>query len=189
MHGTAAASVRSLSPRCARNPAYGGRLQGDRCRAHKRGCGQQDSAVILLGRPAELSGPAERRSTVHGCVRRRCGADCEGLRGRAVSGAAGIVSLFVNQAGGKLSDSLGRKQLFMLGPLCNVLANVWVFRSGSSSLAVLMVCKVVRLVFSTFSGSTMAMAGLMDISSAQEMAQMGARLQTSAGIGECALGH
>lgn len=122
-------------------------------------------------------------------------AACGGDAGRtarafgAVSGAAGIASLFVNQAGGKLSDSLGRKQLFMLGPLCNVLANVWVFRSGSSSLAVLMVCKVVRLVFSTFSGSTMAMAGLMDISSAQEMAQMGARLQTSAGIGECALGH
>jgi hypothetical protein len=136
-----------------------------------------------------------------------CGGDI-GLTARAFSGCSGLVgvgSLFVNQAGGKLSDAIGRKKLFLLGPvrvlpcpspsravfaptppappqLVQIVSKYFIFRSGSSSLALLMVTKILNLTFNTFSGSTMSMASLMDFSTAPEMAQMGAQLQTSAGI-------
>lgn len=59
-----------------------------------------------------------------------CGGD-PGATARAfgiVSGATGIISLFVNQAGGKLSDSTGRKPLFLLGPIVPIICNLEVFR-------------------------------------------------------------
>ena len=45
-----------------------------------------------------------------------------------------------------------------------------------------MVAKAMRLVFNTFSGITMSTAGLMDISTPTEMAQLGAKLGTAAGV-------
>ena len=112
-----------------------------------------------------------------------CGGD-PGATARAfgaVSGATGIISLFVNQAGGKLSDSTGRRPLFLLGPIVTILCNLAVFRF-STNLKVLMATKTLRLVFNTFSGSTMSTAALMDISTPREMAQLGAKLGTAAGV-------
>lgn len=36
-------------------------------------------------------------------------------------GLVGLASVFVNQAGGKLSDAMGRKPFLMLGPAANIL--------------------------------------------------------------------
>ena len=49
----------------------------------------------------------------------------------AVSGFMGVLGLFVNQIGGKLSDSIGRKPLFLLGPIVNTLCNFANFKVGS----------------------------------------------------------
>ena len=100
----------------------------------------------------------------------------------AVSGFMGVLGLFVNQIGGKLSDSIGRKPLFLLGPIVNTLCNFANFKVGSRSLPLLIATKTLRLTFNTFSGSTMSTAALMDITTPTEMAQMGARMQCSAGI-------
>ena len=70
-----------------------------------------------------------------------------------------LIGLFVNQIGGKLSDSIGRKPLFLLGPIVNTLCNFANFKFGSRSLPLLIATKTLRLTFNTFSGSTMSRAG------------------------------
>jgi len=96
----------------------------------------------------------------------------------AISGLAG---LFLNQIGGKLSDSLGRKPFFLIGPLVNIACSMAILRN-SGSAAVLSITRVLRSIFITFSGTVMCSASLADICSGAEMALNQTRLQVAVGI-------
>ena len=98
------------------------------------------------------------------------------------SALTGVAALLVNQIGGKLSDSVGRKSMLLVGPIMGALLNFVVYSAGSRSLMLLMACKIGKTVFTSFGGSTMAMASLMDISTPAQMAQMGAKLMSYAGV-------
>ena len=63
-------------------------------------------------------------------------------------GLVGIAAIFVNQLGGRWSDSVGRRLFFLLGPLMNVANGLVMFRNtGSANL--LMVSRVFKMVFTT----------------------------------------
>jgi len=81
----------------------------------------------------------------------------------ATAGAAGVLGLLVNQVGGKLSDSLGRKPFYLLGPLVNVVLGLVVYLSTSKSKWLLVSCRMIRMIVTTFSGTVMTSATLNDI--------------------------
>mmetsp|Transcript_2072 Transcript_2072/g.6501 ORF Transcript_2072/g.6501 Transcript_2072/m.6501 type:complete len:457 (-) Transcript_2072:35-1405(-) len=97
------------------------------------------------------------------------------------TGITGVAGLFLNQIGGKLSDALGRKAFFLAGPLVNILGAAALMR-GSQSLFVLMVCRVLRSITITFSGTVMSQAALADICSGQEAALVNTRIQAVVGV-------
>ena len=47
-------------------------------------------------------------------------------------GVVGVASIFVNQLGGRLSDTFGRRSFFLLGPLMNVANGLFIFSRASS---------------------------------------------------------
>ena len=91
------------------------------------------------------------------------------------SGIVGIVGIFVNQLGGKLSDALGRKQFWYAGPLFSVFTGLAV-RSFSNNLFVVALCRCLRLVTTTFSASVMLGASLSDVASGKVLAAASAKL-------------
>lgn len=96
-------------------------------------------------------------------IRNACEGDL-GKNARVVSqcnAVAGLLGIIVNQAGGRLSDMLGRKAFCLLGPLAQILAGALVF-SRPESLRALASSKVIRGVFTTFSGTVMGTACLRD---------------------------
>lgn len=97
---------------------------------------------------------------------------------QAISGVAG---LFLNQIGGKLSDSLGRKMFFLVGPLVNILGAAAVLKR-SKSIFTLMAVRILKGVFITFSGTVMCQASLADVCSGQEMALVGTKIQAAVGV-------
>uniref|UniRef100_A0A7S0AT86 Major facilitator superfamily (MFS) profile domain-containing protein n=1 Tax=Pyrodinium bahamense TaxID=73915 RepID=A0A7S0AT86_9DINO len=97
------------------------------------------------------------------------------------TGITGVAGLFLNQVGGKLSDSLGRKLFFLTGPLVNILAAAAVLQR-SGSIAVLMLVRILKSIFTTFSGTVMCQAALADICSGQEMALVGTNVQVAVGL-------
>uniref|UniRef100_A0A7S1R9X5 Uncharacterized protein n=1 Tax=Alexandrium catenella TaxID=2925 RepID=A0A7S1R9X5_ALECA len=84
-------------------------------------------------------------------------------------GIAGLLGLFLNQAGGKFSDALGRKPGLLLGPLSNIIVGQLVFRYPGSRLLVL-ICRIVRMVLTTFSNTVMCTAALSDVCSGKDLA-------------------
>jgi len=99
------------------------------------------------------------------------------------TGTAGVAGLFMNQIGGKCSDALGRRRGFLLGPA------IVMFCSASAvtfprNISVLTLCRVLRAVFITFSGTVMTLASLGDLIKGKEMAA--AMTKTQLGIG-CAV--
>lgn len=76
-------------------------------------------------------------------------------------GIIGVAGLFVNQIGGKLSDSFGRKPGFLIGPLVNMLCAAAILTKGKN-ISVLMVCRVLRSMSITFSGTVSTSASLSD---------------------------
>jgi len=92
---------------------------------------------------------------------------------------AGIVGMFANQILGKLSDVVGRKPIFCLGPLVTMLSSALIV-NWPSSLKVLMLTRVLKSVMITVSGSIMATASLNDLS--QVLPSIGVRIQTWVGM-------
>merc|ERR1719183_2577083 len=74
-------------------------------------------------------------------------------------GLVGVIGLLLNQMGGRLSDSMGRRRFLLVGPLCNILLGATVF-NRSHSLLTILVCRVLRMVVTTFSNTVMISASL-----------------------------
>ena len=51
----------------------------------------------------------------------------------------GVLALFINQFGGKLSDALGRRSFMLIGPIGNVIVGSIVFMNHTN-LPVVLVC-------------------------------------------------
>lgn len=97
------------------------------------------------------------------------------------SGIVGILSLVLNQAGGKLSDSIGRRPGFIIGPLINVFLGLIVFKSPRNLTSVT-ICRVLRYLFTTFSNTVMCTAALADVCSKSELALAMSKIQVATGI-------
>lgn len=113
-----------------------------------------------------------------------CGQDV-GVTARAMStctGLSGVFGLLMNQAGGKLSDVVGRKKLFLVGPLVNLLV-AGLYHTATSSLNALIVGRSLKLMVTSFSGSVMSLATLMDVCTGQELAMVNGRLAAAIGAG------
>ena len=64
-------------------------------------------------------------------------------------GVVGVASIFVNQLGGRLSDTFGRRSFFLLGPLMNVANGLFIFSRASSqrnSAMLLMASRLFKMV-------------------------------------------
>jgi len=95
------------------------------------------------------------------------------------TGLVGFLSLFLNQAGGKFTDVVGRKPGLLLGPIVNIFLGA-LAASNSSSLTAVLTCRVLRLIVTTFSNTVVVTASLMDICSGKDLGvaftQMGATI-------------
>ena len=98
------------------------------------------------------------------------------------SGAIGILGLLVNQFGGKLSDVIGRRPLFYLGPIVSVVMGIMTHQF-SRSFNVVVGARIARILFTGFSSSVMCSAALSDVLSGKELSvawsHMGAAIGAS----------
>jgi len=78
------------------------------------------------------------------------------------SGIVGLLSLIVNQTGGKLSDATGRKPCFFVGPAMSTILG-WLVYKNSSNRGLVLVCRTLRLIFTSFSNTVMVRAALADV--------------------------
>ncbi|CAJ1405066.1 unnamed protein product [Effrenium voratum] len=97
------------------------------------------------------------------------------------SGVVGLLSLLVNQAGGRLSDCIGRKPGFLIGPLSNIVLGLLVFRNPWNRTLVT-VCRVLRVILTTFSNTVMCTAALADVCSSSELALAMSKVQAATGM-------
>jgi len=96
------------------------------------------------------------------------------------AGAVGIMGLFVNQMGGKLSDCIGRRPGLLVGPVGNFIAGMLIFRYPTSK-AVVLICRMFRLILTTFSGTVMGQAALSDLLSGKELSVVMSQVGSLAG--------
>jgi len=89
-------------------------------------------------------------------------------------GLVGVIALVFNQFGGKLTDAIGRKPGFLLGPLGNIILGLLVCMKPSKSL--LIACRVLRMIITTFSNTVVAGAAMADILPGPELAAAGAKV-------------
>eukprot|EP00443_Scrippsiella_acuminata_P023707 CAMPEP_0115234152 /NCGR_PEP_ID=MMETSP0270-20121206/34645_1 /TAXON_ID=71861 /ORGANISM="Scrippsiella trochoidea, Strain CCMP3099" /LENGTH=423 /DNA_ID=CAMNT_0002648889 /DNA_START=45 /DNA_END=1316 /DNA_ORIENTATION=+ len=117
-------------------------------------------------------------------VRNLCGDDmAQTARYLAnTQGLVGMLGLIVNQAGGKLSDYMGRKPFLMLGPLCNMICGLLVYKNPMDKVIVL-ACRVIRMIVTTFSNTIMVQAASTDVLDPTEQAVAGAKLGAAIGAG------
>merc|ERR1711969_516747 len=97
---------------------------------------------------------------------RACGGDAARASRVTTTLAAvtGILGLLTNQLGGKLSDAIGRKSVFLTGPIGNILMGL-VVHCWPTALWSVSLCKVLKTTGTTLSGTVMSLASFMDINS------------------------
>lgn len=81
--------------------------------------------------------------------------------------ATSVLGVAVNQVGGKLSDAMGRSLFYQLGPVAQFIAGMAVAVRPRSTVALLF-SKVLRGIFTTFSGTIMCTSGMRDVFKGQE---------------------
>jgi len=96
-------------------------------------------------------------------------------------GVVGVLSPLIFQFGGKLSDSLGRRLFLLVGPAANIV-NGLIVAAYPRSLAVLLFSRVSRLMFTTFSGTVIGNAALMDVASGTALATAQSTAGATVGI-------
>jgi len=97
-------------------------------------------------------------------------------------GLVGLLGLMLNQVGGKFSDVLGRKAGLILGPLGNIFLGQFVYHNPGSRFVVL-TCRVLRMVITTFSNTVMVTAALSDVCSGKDLAMASSLMAASTGLG------
>mmetsp|Transcript_27023 Transcript_27023/g.62429 ORF Transcript_27023/g.62429 Transcript_27023/m.62429 type:complete len:474 (+) Transcript_27023:77-1498(+) len=97
-------------------------------------------------------------------------------------GIVGLAGLFLNQAGGKLSDALGRKPFLLLGPLGNIILGATVF-NNIKNRTVVTICRILRLMITTFSSTVMIQASLADTIAGKDLAVVGSEIGAIIGAG------
>eukprot|EP00927_Polykrikos_kofoidii_P072320 TRINITY_DN68454_c0_g1_i1.p1 TRINITY_DN68454_c0_g1~~TRINITY_DN68454_c0_g1_i1.p1 ORF type:complete len:448 (-),score=50.10 TRINITY_DN68454_c0_g1_i1:23-1366(-) len=116
-------------------------------------------------------------------VRDACGGDT----GRAAlllgntTGLVGLLGMVFNQVGGRVSDSIGRKPCFLLGPICNFILGLTVYKN-SSNVSLLLVARALRSIFTTFSSTVTIQAALQDVVSGKSLALEGSKVGSLAGL-------
>eukprot|EP00928_Gymnodinium_smaydae_P013521 TRINITY_DN14929_c0_g3_i1.p1 TRINITY_DN14929_c0_g3~~TRINITY_DN14929_c0_g3_i1.p1 ORF type:complete len:470 (-),score=67.69 TRINITY_DN14929_c0_g3_i1:138-1346(-) len=98
------------------------------------------------------------------------------------TGLIGLLSLAVNQAGGKLSDSIGRKTSFLLGPSFNILVGLLLFNNPKNK-NLIVILRVLRQVLTTFSNTVSVQAALQDLVSGKDLAIEGSKIGALVGLG------
>lgn len=89
-------------------------------------------------------------------------------------GLVGLASVFVNQAGGKLSDAMGRKPFLMLGLL---------MYQYSKLRRVVLPVRILRAILTTFSSSVMLTAAMSDITSGAQLSTALSNMGAAVGAG------
>lgn len=97
------------------------------------------------------------------------------------SGAIGILGLFVNQLGGKLSDLIGRWPGFFVGPMSSVICGLLV-HTYSDSLTAVIGLRVLRILLTSFSSSVVCGAALTDVISGKELSEAFSMMGASVGL-------
>ena len=69
-----------------------------------------------------------------------------------------------------LSDALGRRAFMLIGPIGNIIVGTIVFLNHTN-LPVVLVCRVIKQMITTFSNTVIATASLTDFLSGQELAR------------------
>lgn len=114
-------------------------------------------------------------------------AACGGNTGKAMralstsTGLVGVLGLVVNQLGGKISDAIGRKLGYVVGPVVNMIAAALVIGKGDS-LFVLIASRVLKLIFTTFSGSVVTGASIADALRPKHQMAIGPRINGWVGV-------
>jgi hypothetical protein len=98
------------------------------------------------------------------------------------SGLIGLFGLLVNQAGGKISDSVGRKLFFLAGPATNV-ATQSLVATFSGNRQLVLFCRVLKGVMTTFSSTVMASTSLTDVLSTEELGVAMSKIGGIVGMG------
>jgi len=96
------------------------------------------------------------------------------------AGAVGILGLFVNQFGGKLSDQIGRRPGLLIGPLVNFISGMLIVGNPRNK-SIVLACRMLRLIFTTFSGAVMGQAALSDMASGKELSMIMNEINTCLG--------
>ena len=76
---------------------------------------------------------------------------------------------------------MGRKSFYVLGPLAQLIAGVLVY-ANPQSLAVLTTTKVLRGIFTTFSGTVMGGTALKDVYQGKELGTVVTKAQSVIGL-------
>lgn len=98
------------------------------------------------------------------------------------SSLSALIAIVFNQFGGKLSDSFGRKKFLMVGPLTNAILGMLVY-SNSDSRAIVLGCRVLRLIVTTFSNTVMVWSSFADVMNGPEFKVAGVKLSMVFGAG------
>ena len=101
------------------------------------------------------------------------------------SGISGAVEFMLNPTFGKLSDRVGRRPFFLIGPTYVCLGNALLASAPSNSvpLAAFLLNSILRKCSATVSGSVASVTALNDISSGREFAVHISKLWAYAGAG------
>ena len=99
-----------------------------------------------------------------------------------MSSLCGVAELLINPVVGKLSDALGRKAFFYLGPLANCLTSLLQI-AYPRSIPVCYIQRVLSQTLSTVSGSTIGTATLADVASGDKLTGALGALGSWAGLG------
>eukprot|EP00746_Dinoflagellata_sp_MGD_P002355 gnl/MRDRNA2_/MRDRNA2_104571_c0_seq1.p1 gnl/MRDRNA2_/MRDRNA2_104571_c0~~gnl/MRDRNA2_/MRDRNA2_104571_c0_seq1.p1 ORF type:complete len:401 (+),score=67.11 gnl/MRDRNA2_/MRDRNA2_104571_c0_seq1:1-1203(+) len=83
-------------------------------------------------------------------------------------GFVGFLGLFMNQGLGKLTDAVGRKPGFMVGPFVNMIVGMLVFSNPSSNFTVLS-CRVIKMIVTAFAQTVVVPAAVADVVSGPEL--------------------
>lgn len=97
------------------------------------------------------------------------------------SSFVGVLSIIVNQVGGKLSDALGRKPCLLLGPLGNMILGALAYANHSSKSMILW-CRILRMTITTFSNTVIVGAMMGDSLSGKEQAIAGSTIAATVGF-------